>query len=74
MTLKAFRGNRFEFLLEIFTINSRRFYHDVPIVKAPITLDADNLLRNVVLDLIFFLWLLTTIHCFSRTHRPSAFH
>jgi hypothetical protein len=30
MTFKAFRGNRFEFLLEIFTFNSRRFYHDLP--------------------------------------------
>jgi hypothetical protein len=30
MTLKAFRGNRFEFVLEIFTLNSRRFCHDLP--------------------------------------------
>jgi hypothetical protein len=30
MTLRAFRGNRFEFLLEIFTLNSRRVYHDLP--------------------------------------------
>jgi hypothetical protein len=36
MTLKAFRGNRFEFLLEIFTLNYWRFYHDIPTV----TLDA----------------------------------
>jgi hypothetical protein len=28
-TLKAFRGSRFEFLLEIFTLNSRRFYRDL---------------------------------------------
>jgi hypothetical protein len=74
MTLKAFRGNRFEFLLEIFTLNSRRFYHDLPIVKVLITLDAHNLMRNVVLDLIFFFWLLAAIHRFSRTLRPSAFH
>jgi hypothetical protein len=32
MTLKAFRGNRFEFLLETFTFNARRFYHDLPTV------------------------------------------
>jgi hypothetical protein len=74
MILKAFRGNRFEFLLEIFTLNSRRFYHDLPTVKASVTVDAHNLMRNVVLNLIFFLWLLTTIHRFSRTHRPSTFH
>jgi hypothetical protein len=29
MALKAFRGNRFEFLLEIFTLKSRRLYHDL---------------------------------------------
>jgi hypothetical protein len=46
MTLKAFRGNRFEFLLEIFTLNSRRFYHDLPTVKASITLDAPH--RSIV--------------------------
>jgi hypothetical protein len=74
MTFKAFRSNRFEFLLETFTLNSRRFYHDLPTVKAPITLEAHNLMRNVVLDLTFFLWLLTTIYRFSRTHGPPAFH
>jgi hypothetical protein len=42
MTLKAFRGNRFEFLLEIFTLNSRHFYHDPPTVKASITLGAPD--------------------------------
>jgi hypothetical protein len=46
MTLKAFRGNGFEFLLEIFTLNSRRFYHDLPTVKASITLDAPH--RSIV--------------------------
>jgi hypothetical protein len=30
MILKAFRGNGFEFLLEILTLNSRRFYHNLP--------------------------------------------
>jgi hypothetical protein len=35
---------------------------------------AHNLMINVVLNSIFFLWLLTTIHRFSRTHGPSAFH
>jgi hypothetical protein len=30
MTLRAFRGNRFESLLEIFILNSRRFYNDLP--------------------------------------------
>jgi hypothetical protein len=42
MTLRAFQGNRFEFLLEIFTLNSRRFYHDLPTV----TLDAPQ--RSIV--------------------------
>jgi hypothetical protein len=46
MTLKAFRGNRFEFLLEIFTLNSRRFCHDLPIV----TLDAPH--RSMVITSI----------------------
>jgi hypothetical protein len=38
MILKAFRGNRFGFILEIFTLNSWRFYHDRPTV----TLDAPH--------------------------------
>jgi hypothetical protein len=46
MTLKAFRGHRFEFLLAILTLNSRRFYHDPPTVKASITLDAPH--RGIV--------------------------
>jgi hypothetical protein len=46
MPLKAFRGNRFESLLEIFTLNSRRFYHDLPTVKPSITLDAPH--RSIV--------------------------
>jgi hypothetical protein len=40
MTLKAFRCDRFRFLLELFTVNSRRFYHDLSTVKASITLHA----------------------------------
>jgi hypothetical protein len=40
MTLKAFWVNRFEFLSEIFILNSRRFYDDLPTVKASIILDA----------------------------------
>jgi hypothetical protein len=27
---------------------------------------------TAVLELIFFLWLLATVHCFSGTHGPSA--
>jgi hypothetical protein len=50
MTLKAFRGNRFEFLLEIFTPNSRRFYHALPTVKASVTLDAPH--RSIVVAFI----------------------
>jgi hypothetical protein len=46
MTLKAFRGNRFESLLEIFTLNSRRFYHHLPTVKASLTLDTPH--RSIV--------------------------
>jgi hypothetical protein len=46
MTLKAFRGNRFGFLLEIFALNSRRFYHHLPTVKASIILDAPH--RSIV--------------------------
>jgi hypothetical protein len=50
MTLKAFRGNRFEFLLEIFTLNSRRFYQDLPTVKASITLEGPH--RSIVVTSI----------------------
>jgi hypothetical protein len=46
MTFKAVRGSRFEFFLEIFTLNSRRFYHDLPTVKASITLGAPH--RSIV--------------------------
>jgi hypothetical protein len=50
MTLKAFRANRFGFVLAIFTLNSRRFYHDLPTVKASITLDAPH--RSIVVAFI----------------------
>jgi hypothetical protein len=38
MTLKAFRCNRFGFLPDLFTVSSHRFYHDLSILKASITL------------------------------------
>jgi hypothetical protein len=50
MTLKAFRCNRFGFLPELFTVSYRRFYHDLPTVKASITLHAPH--RSVVVSFI----------------------
>jgi hypothetical protein len=50
MTLKAFQGDRFRFLPEIFTVNSRRFYHDLSTIKASITLHAPH--RSVVVAFI----------------------
>jgi hypothetical protein len=50
MTLKAFRCDRFRFLPELFTISSRRFYHDLPIVKTSVTLHAPH--RSVVVAFI----------------------
>jgi hypothetical protein len=50
MTLKAFRCNRFGFLPELFTVSSRRFYHDLSTVKASTTLHAPH--RIVVVAFI----------------------
>jgi hypothetical protein len=50
MTLKAFRSDRFRFLPELFTINSRRFYHHLSTGKESITLHA--LHRSVVVAFI----------------------
>jgi hypothetical protein len=43
---QGFRGNRFEFLLEIFTPSSRRFDHDPPTIKASRVIDAPH--RSIV--------------------------
>jgi hypothetical protein len=50
MTLKAFRCDRFAFLPELFTVSSRRFYHDLSTVKASISLHAPH--RTVVVAFI----------------------
>jgi hypothetical protein len=50
MTLKAFRCDGFRFLPELFTVSSRRFYHDLSTVKTSITLHAPH--RSVVVAFI----------------------
>jgi hypothetical protein len=50
MTLKAFRGDRFGFLSELFAVNSRRFYHDLSTGNASIALHAPH--RSVVVAFI----------------------
>jgi hypothetical protein len=46
MTLKAFRCDRFRFLPDLLTLNSRRFRHDLSTVKVSTTLDAPH--RSVI--------------------------
>jgi hypothetical protein len=50
MTLRAFRGDQFGFLPELFAINSCRFYHNLSTVKESITLHAPH--RSVVVAFI----------------------
>jgi hypothetical protein len=50
MTLKAFRGDPFGCLPELFAVNSCRFSHDLSTGKASITLDAPH--RRVVVAFI----------------------
>jgi hypothetical protein len=47
MTLEAFRCDQFGFLPDLFPISSGRFYHDLPAVKASITLPAPH--RSVII-------------------------
>jgi hypothetical protein len=42
MTLKDFRRGRFGFLLELFTVKSRHFYHNLLTVKSSITFHAPH--------------------------------
>jgi hypothetical protein len=50
MTLKAFRCDRTGFLPELFTVNSRRFYHGLSTVKASVTFHAPH--RSAVVAFI----------------------
>jgi hypothetical protein len=58
MTLKAFRGEQFGFLPELFAVNSRRFYRDLSTGRESIALYAPR--RSVV---VAFIRLVNGRHC-----------